>query len=290
MENARGSGLMILSMAFFAFEDMCIKYLSQSLPVGEVVVIIGVFATLVFGTAATLKGHRPLSPSILRSRPMALRNIGEFCGTTLFTGAIAFTPLAQASAIQLATPLAVTLGAVLFMGEQVGWRRWCAITVGFIGVLIVVQPSRDGLSPYTVMAVIAIAFYAMRDLITRRVPRDIPSLTIGTLGYLTVIPSGVALLAIQGVMPHPPSAGQWLLLAMSSSLGVAGYHLLIEAMRAGDVSVIAPFRYTRLIFAICIGALVFGESIRTATLIGGALIVGSGLYSLWRETLRRRRR
>ncbi|WP_176518622.1 DMT family transporter [Rhodobacter maris] len=286
MENLRGSLLMVAAMAGFALEDMCVKALSQHMPVGEVLALMGIGGTVIFAVLALRNGDRLLSRDLLNPAVIG-RNFGELVGTLAFVCAVAFTPLAQASAILQATPLAVTLGAALFLGEKVGWRRWSAILVGFIGVLVVIRPGTAGFSVLSLFAVVAVVGLAARDVITRRVPRSITSMQLATYGFATCIPAGAALLLLQGP-PVPLSLSDVAQLGAALVVGTAGYYALIAAMRIGEVAVITPFRYTRLIFAVAIGWTVFAEHPDQWTLIGGLIIVASGLYTLARERARAR--
>ncbi|ADE85461.1 DMT family transporter [Rhodobacter capsulatus] len=281
VENLRGSLLMVLAMAGFAIEDMCVKFLAGHLPVGEILMLLGIGGTAIFATLALRKGDRLFSRDLLAPAVIG-RNFGELIGTLAFVCAVAFTPLAEASAILQATPLAVTLGAALFLGEQVGWRRWSAIGVGFLGVLIVIRPGTEGFSVLSLFAVVGVLGLAARDVVTRRVPKSITSMQLATYGFASVIPAGALLVPFQGPMILPTAfdlAG----IAAALVFGTAGYYALIAAMRLGEVSVITPFRYTRLIFALIIGWAVFAETPDRWTLIGGAIIVASGLYTLARQ-------
>lgn len=283
-ENVRGSLLMVAAMAGFAIEDMFTKALARHMPVGEVLILLGLGGTLIFAALALRQGDRLLSRDIFAPVVIA-RNLGEMIGTFTFVCAIAFTPLAEASAIQQATPLAVTLGAALFLGEEVGWRRWSAILVGFVGVLVVIRPGTAGFSVLSLFAVVAVVGLAARDVITRRVPRSISSMQLGAYAFATCIPAGVLLLWLQGA-PVPLSTSDLMQITGALLFGTAAYSALIGAMRIGEVAVITPFRYSRLIFAVIIGWTVFDESPDRWTLIGGLIIVASGLYTLARERAR----
>lgn len=286
-ENFHGSLLMVAAMAGFALEDMFIKAMGARLPVGEVLALLGAGGALIFGAIALWRGDRLISRDLLAG-PVLLRNAGEILGTICFVSAVIFTPLAQASAILQATPLAVTLGAALFLGETVGWRRWSAILIGFAGVLIVIRPGTEGFSVLSLLAVVAVVGLAVRDLATRRVPRAITSMQLATYGFGVLVPAGVA---IGLVTPEPvlmPSPAEWGMIAGALIVGPLGYYALIAAMRIGEVSVITPFRYTRLIFAMAISWAVFSEPPDRWTLIGGAVIVASGLYTPWRQARLRR--
>ncbi len=281
VENLRGSLLMVAAMAGFAIEDLFVKRLSQHMPVGEVLMLLGLGGTLIFAALALRNGDRLFSRDLLAPAVIG-RNFGELVGTLAFVCAIAFTPLAQASAILQATPLAVTLGAALFLGEKVGWRRWSAITVGFIGVLVVIRPGTEGFSILSLFAVVGVIGLAARDVVTRKVPKTITSMQLATYGFASVVPAGAMLLPFQGawITPSPLDLAQ---IGGALVFGTAGYYALIAAMRLGEVAVITPFRYTRLIFALIIGWVVFAEPVDLWTLIGGGIIVASGLYTLARQ-------
>lgn len=287
MENLRGSLLMVLAMAGFALEDLFVKKLSGHLPLGQLLAVLGLGGVVIFGGLARARGARFWTRDLLAG-PVLLRNLSELLGTMCFVSAIALTPLAQASAILQATPLAVTLGAALFLGETVGWRRWSAIMVGFAGVLIVIRPGTEGFSALSLLAVVAVIGLAARDLATRRVAKHVSSLQLGAWGFASVIPAGLAMVALGPGAFAPMNAVDFAQIAAALVFGTGGYYALIAAMRIGEVAVITPFRYTRLIFALIIGLVVFHEAVDRATLIGGAVIVASGLYTLWRQARLRR--
>ena len=287
MENLRGSALMVLAMAGFALEDMFIKRLAADLPIGQILMLLGLGGAVIFGLAALSRGHRLFSRDLLAG-PVLLRNLGELIGTVGFVTAIALTPLASASAILQATPLAVTLGAALFLGEQVGWRRWSAILVGFAGVLMVIRPGLAGFEPASLFAVQAVFGLALRDLATRAVPRTVTSMQLSSYGFATIVPAGAVLLWVSGGAATPDAAN-WRDIAFALLLGVAAYYAIVAAMRVGEVSFVTPFRYTRLIFALIIAVVMFGERPDALTLTGAAIIIGSGLYTLLRERRLKRR-
>ncbi len=287
MENLRGSALMVLAMAGFALEDMFVKRLSYDLPVGQILVFLGAGGAVMFGAIAIARGHRLFSRDLITA-PVLLRNLGELIGTLGFVTAIALTPLASASAILQATPLAVTLGAALFLGEDVGWRRWSAILVGFVGVLMVIRPGLAGFEPASLFAVQAVFGLALRDLATRAVPRTVTSMQLSCYGFATIVPAGVIMVWISGGAVQP-DASQWRDIALALILGVAGYYAIVAAMRIGEVSFVTPFRYSRLIFALIIAVTLFDERPDAMTLIGASIIIASGLYTLLRERRLRRR-
>ncbi len=289
MDNTRGSALMVLAMLGFAIEDMCIKQMAGALPVGQILMLLGIGGALIFGIIARACGDTLWSRDLLQSS-VILRNTGEVFGTLGFVTAVALTPISSASAILQATPLVVTIGAALFLGETVGWRRWVAIAVGLSGVLLVIRPGLDGFDANSLFAVQGVIGLAIRDLATRRVPSTITSRQLATYAFAIIIPTGAVMqwIGLGGTHLVVPGGADIIRLCVAIGVGVAAYYMLVAATRIGDMSVIAPFRYSRLVFALFVGVLVFGETPDRLTLTGAAIIVGSGIYTLWREARLRR--
>jgi drug/metabolite transporter (DMT)-like permease len=280
-DNARGAGLMLLAMATFAAEDAFLKLSAATMPVGQILFASGVFGAAVFWAMAARAGERILTPAALH--PAVLwRNAGEFVGTLAYITALAAVPLATVTAVLQAMPLAVTLGAALFLGERVGWRRWTAIATGFAGVLVVLQPWTAAFVPAALWVVVTVMALAVRDLASRRVPATVSNLQVSAWGLMSVAALGLAVMAVTGQAALPPPAG-WLWLAGALVFGTIGYWAITAATRTGEVSFVSPFRYTRLVFAVVIGIAVFDEAVTATTLIGSALIVGSGLYAFLRQ-------
>ncbi len=281
METLRGSLLMVLAMATFALEDMFIKTVTRELPVGQVLILFGLGGMLIFAGMARAKGQRLWHPGYC-TRPLLLRSLAEVTGRLSYTLAIALTPLSTASAILQATPLVVAGGAVVFFGETVGWRRWLAIALGFVGVLMILRPGMSGFDMASLFAVAGTLGFAGRDLATRAAPRSMSNLQLGLFGFAMLVIAGVLALGWTGGASWP-SATAWLHLGLATVIGVIAYNALTAAMRHGEISVVAPFRYTRLIFAMGLGILVFGERPDALTLLGSAVIVGSGAFTLIRS-------
>jgi drug/metabolite transporter (DMT)-like permease len=284
METLRGSFLMVLAMAAFALEDMFIKKVAQELPVGQILVLFGLGGMAVFAAVARAQGQRLWHPGFC-TRPLVVRSLAEVTGRLCFTLAIALTPLSSASAILQATPLVVAGGAVVFFGEKVGWRRWLAITLGFVGVLMILRPGASGFEIYSLFAVIGTLGFAGRDLATRAAPKSMTNLQLGLFGFAMLVIAGIMALAWSGGAVWP-SGRAWLYLGLTTGIGVIAYNALIGAMRHGEISVVAPFRYTRLVFAMALGILVFGERPDSWTLLGSAVIVASGFFTLIRSSRR----
>ena len=288
-DNLRGALLMAAAMGGFALEDMFIKLLAEYLPTGQIIAILGAFGAIVFAIKARRAGQTVLSPLLLRPIVLA-RNLSEMIGTMGFVLSFVMASLATASAILQAAPLMVTLGAVLFLGEKVGWRRWAAIIVGFGGVLLIVRPGMNGFEPASILALIGVAGLAGRDVITRAMPKSVSTTQLSSWAFASIIPAGLILMAVMGEAPVLPGPVQMLHLACAMALGVVAYYGLVAAMRIGDLSFVQPFRYTRILFALVVAILVFGERPDGLTLLGAAVIVGAGLYTLWREQVTKRAR
>lgn len=272
---------MVISMAAFTVNDAIAKFVSDSMNMAQVMLVRGVFASMLVGVIAWQSGALTQLRHALNSMVM-LRVAGDAAGTLTFLLALQHLPLANVSAILQALPLAVAMGAALFLGEGVGWRRWLAISVGFIGVLIVVRPGVEGFSVHSLLVLACVLFCAVRDLATRRIPEAIPSLLVSAVTSIAITILGAALLpAMGGWTPMQPS--MVLYLALAAVLVLIGYQFIIMAMRVGDISFIAPFRYTALLWAIALSIVIFGDFPDSAMIMGSAIIVASGLYTLYRE-------
>ncbi|WP_010139516.1 DMT family transporter [Oceanicola sp. S124] len=282
MQNLRGIVLVILAMAFFTLEDGFNKFLTTSLPAGQVMVFLGLGGVLLFGGICLWQRSPVLGP-LSRHPAVITRTVAEGFSTLFFISALALVPIATVGAVFQATPLAITLGAALFLGERVGWRRWSAIVVGFLGVLVVIRPGLSGFQPEALLVLGAVLSVAVRDLAARRMPEALPSTVAAFLAFSILAPTGVVLLAIEGRDWQPMTAHQSLLMLLSFLSMAAGYYLVLLATRIGDASAVTPFRYTRLLFTLIMGALVFAEMPDLLTYAGSALILGSGLYTFLRE-------
>ena len=280
-DNVRGAIYMMLSMAGFVFNDTLMKSLSADLPMFQAIFLRGVAATVLIGTLAWHRRALWYRPSGAVVRIIGLRVIGEIGATVCFITALFNMPIANATAILQVSPLAVTLGAALFLGEAVGWRRYSAIIAGFLGVMLIVRPGSDGFTVYSVYALGAVVFFVLRDLVTRRLPPEVPSL------FVTVI-SSISVASMAGIMVaadswQPVTLYQLGILTLAAVFVLVGYLFGVMTMRVGDIGFISPFRYTVLIWAMILGFLVFGDVPDALTLVGSAIVVLTGLYAFYRE-------
>jgi drug/metabolite transporter (DMT)-like permease len=283
MENLRGILFMILAMAGFAFEDLFIKTLSAHLPVSEIIIILGSTGSIIFLIIALLQ-RAPIIHKDLLNRYVITRTVFELFGALFFVIAIALTPLSSASAILQITPLLVTIGAAVFFRENVGWRRWTAVLIGFIGVLLILRPGFGGFMPASIFALLGAMFLAGRDLATRAMEVKLPSVTIALYAFLAFGISGIFIMPFNSAMIALTSTDIMYFIG-ASVFGVIAYYSLVIASRIGEMSVISPFRYSRIVFAMLLSILVLKENPDSLTLIGATIIVVSGLYTFLRENV-----
>ncbi|NNL18176.1 MAG: DMT family transporter [Boseongicola sp.] len=271
---------MVAAMAGFAVEDMFLKSAAATVPIGQVMIWFGLGGSLIFAVWAVAQGQS-LFPRAVIERTMMVRNAFEIFGRLFFTLAIVLTPLSSATAILQATPIVVVAGAALFFGETVGWRRWTAILVGLGGVLVILQPGAESFTTLSILAVLGMLGFAGRDLATRAAPKTMSGPVLGVWGFWMILIAGVGFSIWEGAAFVMPGAA-FLPLVGACMFGVAGYSSLTQAMRTGDVSAVTPFRYSRLLFGVGFGVLIFGETLEPNMIIGSLIIVAAGLYILAR--------
>lgn len=284
--NVQGALFMATAMAAFAVGDTMSKILVHEMNVGQIIFIRGLAMTLFMTLLAwRLKALR--HPRLLMDRMLLLRVCLEALATATYVTALGLVPFATVSAMQQAIPLVVTLGAALFFHEPVGWRRWTAIVVGLAGVLVILRPDGHGLAAGALIAIGSMFFTAARDLSTRAISREIPSLMISlcTSGFITVV--GAVLIPALGGW-KPVAAIDGLHLAIGALGAAAGYQAAILGMRTGDVSFVSPMRYLGLIFSAASGFLVFGEIPDRWTFAGAGIVIAAGIYAFYREARRKR--
>ncbi|WP_305984046.1 DMT family transporter [Roseibium sp. MMSF_3544] len=281
--NIRGIILMVLSMGAFAVADTLIKLAAGLVSPAQVMFLLLAGGLVLFSTMAKVQGAR-LRDRRVFAPVLLVRYLAEVVAMVGMVMALAHVPLSMVGAIIQATPLLVALGAVVFLGETVSWRRWSTIVLGFVGVLMIVQPGADGFDAASLWAVLSMIGLSVRDLTTRMTPSDMASASLAAYSAAAALPFSMAWIVLDGSTFLPPEA-DWLLLLSMIFFGSLGYLLLTASIRSTSLSVVAPFRYARLIFMVIAGVVVFGERPGLLMLAGAALIVGSGLYMMWREQL-----
>ncbi|SFI67230.1 DMT family transporter [Celeribacter neptunius] len=282
MHNLRAILMIIGAMAFFTVEDMVIKHLTGYLPVGQVLLCVALGGGTSFFLWALLRRDAILARQ--NWRPMVvLRASTEAVASLSFVTALSRVDVSTVGAVFQSMPLAVTMGAALFLGEKVGWRRWAAMCVGFLGVLLIIRPGLSGFNPQVLWVLVAVVAVATRDLMTRVIDATVPSSVVSLQAFLTVITAAALTLIASGERMLPLNAPSLGLIALATTGGAIGYALIVAGMRLGDASTVTPFRYTRLVFTMIGGVLIFGERPDAMTLAGATLIILSGLYTFLRE-------
>ena len=209
--NIKGALLMSLAMASFNFNDAMIKLVTGDLTTGQIMFIRGVMTSaLILLVAWRMKALRPVS--VVFDRWMVLRTAGEIVGAVTYVYALSMIPLPNAAAILQALPLAVTMGAALFFAEQVGWRRWLAILVGFLGVMVIIRPGAQGFSSASLLVVGSVVGAATRDLATKKIDPAVPSLMISLIAALSITVTGALMIGITGTW-KPVSTHNFFILA-----------------------------------------------------------------------------
>ncbi|MBF9032010.1 EamA family transporter [Rhodobacterales bacterium HKCCE3408] len=272
---------MVLAMALLSVTDLSIKQAAKLLPIGQVQLGLALGGTLlvslyVRATGARLMDRRALHPMVIwRNILELLASIGLVVGTAL-------VPLSVFAAIMQTAPLVVTVGAAFLLKEQVGLRRWMAVAAGIVGMLLVIRPGTSDITWAALIAVFGVVMLALRDLVTRLSPADIPATALSAWGFAATIPGGLVMLAITGDRPVFDAAGfAWLgvMIVVTS----VGYVAITTAMRVAPAAIVSPFRYARLVFTMGLGILVLGERPDPLTLLGAAIICAAGLYTFFRE-------
>jgi drug/metabolite transporter (DMT)-like permease len=285
-DNIRAAGFMTLSTVFFSINDAAMKYISQEIPMLQAMAIRGLMVTLGLGLLAhysgALRSWRKLADPIVVARS-TFETIGSFA----FMLSLAHIPLATAISLNMATPLVVLPLAAMFLGERYGWRRVGAIVVGFLGVMLILQPSSDGVDPWLMLSFSSSLFFAMRDVSTRRIAADVPSLMIAlAMAGIVTVTTGIWSAAVDGWLPMDDR--QLALLGIAAVMVGFGYTLVVKAMRLGEVSFTGAFRYTALLWGTVFGWVIWREMPNVTAWIGIALILAAGLYALHRERVRAR--
>ena len=272
---------MILSMIGFAIADTLVKVMSATVSTAQILFFLISGAFVAFSLIAVFQGEslwdrRAFAPVLL------MRYAAEVIGMIGMVTALALVPLSIVGAVTQATPILVAVGAVIFLNEKVSWRRWSAIAVGFVGVLLIVQPGASGFDVNVLWAVLAMVSLSVRDLSTRLVPDGMASSSLATFTMIAALPFAILWVMLEGEPLFPPDIN-WLLVGLMTSIGALGYLFLIYSLRMAEVSIVMPFRYSRILILMAFGIVFFDERPNLQMLIGAALIIASGIYMMWRE-------
>ena len=280
-DNLTGSVIMMGSMAAFTFNDVVLKTLSGEVPLFQAIFLRGCIVTAVLFAFVALTGQWKLGHSAKDWGRIGLRTIGEIGATLAFLTALFNAPIGSVTAVLQAAPLVITLAGAVLLGEKVGWRRYGAIGVGLIGVLLIVRPTSDGFNPFVLFSVLALGFILLRDLPTRRLSKSVPSVFVALVASAAITATGGV--ALIGADWAPLSRTEILTLAGAAGFLLIAYVLAVMVMRVGEIAVVQPFRYTAILWALALGYLVFDERPDAPTLLGAAIVVTMGVYTFYRE-------
>jgi drug/metabolite transporter (DMT)-like permease len=281
-DNLRGALFMAAAMAAFTINDMMMKLVTQDLPLFQAITLRGALTVVALGIMVLTMAKGQFRLPRKDGRIVSLRAVAEVAATFTFIAALMHMPLANLSAILQSLPLLVTLSAALVFRDPIGWRRMTAIAIGFVGVLIIIRPGTAGFDIWSLVGLASVATVVVRDLATRRLSPGIPSVTVAFWTSLLLTITAALMSVWEGwVMPQMLTA----ILIPCAAVGVlVGYLTIIRAMRVGDLGFVAPYRYTALLWAIVLGYLVFGDFPDQWTLLGSAIVVATGLFTIWRES------
>lgn len=280
-ENIRGITYLLIAMGSFTIGDAVMKLVAEQMPLYQAVTLRGVMTIPLLLLIARFTGGLKIARLRGAWGPVALRTLGEVGATLCFFMALVNLPLATVTAINQSVPLGVTAGAALFFREPVGWRRTLAILAGLCGVLLIVRPGAEGMNGYAVFAMASVGFVVLRDLATRRLAKDISSISVALAATLAITLLSAAISLPQGWEPVPTQS--WPLIFVAGILVMVGYIFVIRMMRVGQVSAITPFRYSALLWALLLSWLIWGHVPDALSALGALIVVGSGLFTLLRE-------
>lgn len=284
--NIHGAVLMTGSMTAFTVNDTFMKLLSGGFPFFQLLFLRSLLVATLIGVWAWRVGAFRKSIARRDRILIGIRTMSEVGAAWFFLNALFNLPIANVTAIIQALPLTVTLGAALVLKEPVGWRRFLAIGIGFLGVMLIVRPGGEGFTIYSVYALLAVACVTVRDLTVRRMSAEVPSLLVAFSAVAGVLVFSSVGAATQTWVSMTLVDIMFLCAAAFAILG--GYLFSVSAMRVGEIGVVAPFRYTSLLAALILGLIVFGEWPDGWTQIGAVVVVATGLFTLWRERSRPR--
>lgn len=283
--NRRGIAAIIVAMALFITTDTLSKVARADMPAGQVMTLRGLFAVVFALALAGAMGELSRLPLVFH--PAVLRRaLAEMSVAVTFLTVLGHMPLANLTAIGQSAPLMIAVYLAMSGSERMGWRRWSSVAVGFVGVLFVLKPGAQTFDAYTVLAVICAVLVAVRDVLTRSVPREVPSVLILAATTLSVLAGGLVMGLFEAWAPV--TGRSLVLLAAAAFFVTGGNYFIITAFRGVEVGVVAPFRYTVIVMAVLYGIFVFGELPDGFTVAGALMIGASGAYTIHRERLRAR--
>ena len=283
-DNTKGVIFILVSMFGFVVNDTLMKSLFITFPLVEIIFLRALFCLLPLFIAIKIQRVAILNYSRASWSLMLLRGFAEVMATLTFLNALKHLPLPNVTAIIQILPLTVTMAAALFLNERVGLKRWTAIVIGFIGVMIVIKPGTEGFSSYSYYAVLSVIFVTMREIVTRKIPAEVPAIMIT---FITALSVGItATICLPFITLKALDTTAFMLVGSAGMAIFVGYFFSIKSMRIGEISFVSQFRYTAMIWAVLLGYFVFNDIPAQNTIIGALIIVASGLYAFHRKRLK----
>jgi drug/metabolite transporter (DMT)-like permease len=281
LNNRRGIAAMSVGMVCFLMNDSLVKHVSESLPASQLIFLRGLLATVgLLALSMVLHQLPPWRETLghIGHKWVFIRSFLDGLASMVYLSALFNMPLANATAINMSTPLLIALLSALLLQHRISWRHWLIIGLGFAGVLCVVQPQAEGFNHWAWVALAGTLCHALRDLSVHQIPGHVPSslVTLSTALTATVMAGIWALFHPW----HSVTPLQWAQMAGASVFLSAGYFLLVKATRIADMTVIAPFRYMGLLTAVVLGFVVWGDVPNAMAWTGMALLVAAGLMMI----------
>lgn len=278
--NLVGILAMLGSMALFVANDTCVKMLGAALPLGEIIFFRNLAATIYILAFAAAFGGLTLPPNP-PWRLLTGRMAVEAFSTLTFLTALLAMPIGDVTALAQFTPLALTAAAALLLKEPMGAARWSALVVGLLGVLLIARPGTSAFTPAVLVLAAAVALVVARDLLTRQIPASVPTLTLTFMSAAITAPAGLLLAPFETW--RLPEVHEAVLLAAGGGFLTLAYALIVIATRAGDMGVVAPFRYFVIVFALLSGWMFWGDTPDALQVLGIAILIGAGLFIVQTE-------
>ncbi|WP_025898789.1 DMT family transporter [Sneathiella glossodoripedis] len=285
-ETKRGIWLMVVTTFIFASQDGLSRHLAEAANTPMIVMIrYWFFALFVISIARRQKGS--IRAAAATSQPLVQAFRGALLALEIMVMVLAFVylGLVESHAVFAVYPLLIGALSGPVLGEKVGWRRWTAIAVGFVGVIIILQPGSSVFSPYAAIPFLAALMFAVYGLLNRYVARLDDT---ATSFFWTGVVGAIVSTAIGVFYWEPLQGWDWALMLLLCITGAAGHYTMIKAYEVAEASAIQPFAYLQLVFASAIGLTIFGETLRINVIVGAGLIIAAGLFTFWRERVRRK--
>jgi drug/metabolite transporter (DMT)-like permease len=280
-ENVRGAAWMTASMFGYVVNDAFIKRAAEDLPLFQAVFLRGLVVVVLLITIVRMRKVTVPVTAYLE-RPVLLRMAMEAAGTVAYLITLTHVPIAGLTAVMQLLPVAVTFAGARLLREKVSAHRVLALAIGLVGVLFIIKPGGDDFSPWFLGGLLAVGLIVVRELATRNISSTMPgtAVALGTGVVITILGAVITIFAGW----DRPDAGALGLLGAGACFLSLGYVSSVNAVRIGDISFTAPFRYSVLIFAIVLQVIVFSDVPDTLTFVGSAIVGSAGLYALAHET------